>query len=907
MKKKLLFLAIVASFTLTACGGKDSLTSSEISLSDSGETSSTDSMSNETSSFDTSSEDSSSEVEIRYYDLTVMNGTGSQTHVEEGTLVTVIADEPDAGKEFVGWENADGEIVSTESTFSFTLTENTILTATYSLVDVTLVVHNGTGSNTYKYGDSVTVIADEPDTGKTFSGWRDTDSDTIISTSPSYTFTITKNLELSAEYTDLILHVTVNNGTGSGDYKYGTVITITANPAEPGTAFKCFINDDDGSPLSQEEEFELTITEDMVITAVYTTLNYTVTVVGGIGGKDYFLYGDECTITANDVPGKVFSGWEDEEGTIVSTDNPYTFTVTKDITLTATYDDAMVIGEPETYDDVVNIISTAALVENNLETMSFVNQTDSGKETNVSVTFYKDGLVAEGSGPYSDSSYASIYDLTHSYQVKNGKLFEVLDSAYPYSSSYDKAVAKSMVESVNDSDLEILSSDATGIIDNFGAISKLSVILGDFAEDATMNVEHIDGRYNITFTKVLPNETSTLYGTFDLEIVVNSSDNFVTSYSYHHKRYVISTMVENGELKADATPRDNIYTIVEASKSDTELENMPEDVASEKIDNYFISDFTFRGSYYQNNTSRSFTSENPLVAAGYSITNWTMSDILPTTSIESKTLYFLSSSDEDVITINTNKKGITTIAEGTSQVVVSTSAGVTKTVTFTVGQLPPASISISCADKVVIGETIELTATVTPTDSVETVNWSVNDINLAEIVTEDGKTMLKGKASGFVTVTATSTADESILATKSVFVSAGDLTDDQLKESLVGTWQIIMNSYSNTGFTFTFKEDGTVIVVDTYRGTSAKISCNATWTLTHKSDSEKPHNGTYYTLKGDDYYVIEIDVIEMTDSPSYMLYDFHLAIAKDGSGLTYHFIPGSSSASTQEGNLLKIA
>ncbi|MCH5172309.1 MAG: hypothetical protein J1F31_05740 [Erysipelotrichales bacterium] len=800
---------------------------------------------------------------------------------------------------------------STSGSTSSSGTSNNVDTTKY--FDV--IVNNGTGSQTHvAEGTFVTVVANEPATGKTFSGWRDVEEDRIVSNSSTYTFEVVKDIELTAEYTDLVLHIIVHNGTGTGDYLYGTVITITANEPEKGKSFKLFM-DEHGNVLSRNQEFELTVTEDMVITATYETINYTVIVIGGTGGKDYFLYGEECTVTANNIPGKIFVGWENEQGTIVSKNNPYTFNVTSDITLTAKFEDAIVTEKPETYADVVSVISQAALVENNLESLSFKEQLvdqvlDEAKAKNINMVFYKDGVVAEGTGPTYLGQYASAYPLVHAYQIKNGRLYETLDFDYAYASSYEIATAKTMVDNVTNSDLEVLSSDATQIIENYGIINKLAKLLADFDEDSTLNVEDMDGsNYKIILSKVLTKETSALYGTFDLEIVVRSSDNFITSYNYSHKRYVRSSQVEdstdvNSPLKPNATPRDNIYTIVEASKSPTELENMPSDVVNEKIDSYFISDFTFTGSYYQNNTSRSFTSENPLVAAGFSITSWTMTNVTPSTAIESKTLYFLSSSNEDVITINSNGKGITTIQEGTSDIVVATSTGVSKTVTFTVGQLPPTSITINTtSDKIGIDESVELTATVNPSGSIETVTWSVNDSELAEIITENGKTMLRGKSSGFVTVTATSTANVNVMASKTIFVSAGDLSTDELKETIVGTWQYIF--YSNQGFTFTFNDNGTVTIVDTYRGASAKISCNATWELTTKTDDEMLHNGSV-TAMNDEYYVIEITNIELTDSPAYYIHDFHLVIAKDGSSLTYHFIPGSDAASTQSGNLTKI-
>lgn len=64
-------------------------------------------------------------------------------------------------------------------------------------------------------------------------------------------------------------------------------------------------------------------------------VTYTVTVVGGTGGGE-FEEGENCTLTATVPEGKVFVRWT-VDGQQVSTDNPYTFAVTKDVTVTAEF------------------------------------------------------------------------------------------------------------------------------------------------------------------------------------------------------------------------------------------------------------------------------------------------------------------------------------------------------------------------------------------------------------------------------------------------------------------------------------------------------------------------------------------------------------------------------------------
>ena len=83
---------------------------------------------------------------------------------------------------------------------------------------------------------------------------------------------------------------------------------------------------------------------DLIIAKIGT---HKVTVTGGTvsGGKEFVKAGEKITITA-DAPsaGKVFTGWKDGSGKIVSTNKDYTFTVDGEINLTAVYDNAAAAG-----------------------------------------------------------------------------------------------------------------------------------------------------------------------------------------------------------------------------------------------------------------------------------------------------------------------------------------------------------------------------------------------------------------------------------------------------------------------------------------------------------------------------------------------------------------------------------
>ncbi len=57
------------------------------------------------------------------------------------------------------------------------------------------------------------------------------------------------------------------------------------------------------------------------------------------GESKFYTHGESVTVTAEEKEGKVFKGWQDESGKIVSTEKEYTFEVTDERVLTAVYGD----------------------------------------------------------------------------------------------------------------------------------------------------------------------------------------------------------------------------------------------------------------------------------------------------------------------------------------------------------------------------------------------------------------------------------------------------------------------------------------------------------------------------------------------------------------------------------------
>jgi len=130
--------------------------------------------------------------------------------------------------------------------------------------------------------------------------------------------------------------------------KAGETITITAKGAPTGKVFDKWTCETAGvtiefaSATSSTTTFEMPACE-ITIQAHFRDVGDAPSVeikVNGGTGAGVVKKGESITVTANDpAEGKVFKGWQDESGEIVSTEKSYKFTVSEEKTLTAVYGD----------------------------------------------------------------------------------------------------------------------------------------------------------------------------------------------------------------------------------------------------------------------------------------------------------------------------------------------------------------------------------------------------------------------------------------------------------------------------------------------------------------------------------------------------------------------------------------
>ena len=144
--------------------------------------------------------------------------SGGGTYVY-GDNVTVTAT-ANTGYDFANWTE-NGNVVSTNPSYSFTVQNNINLVANFSKKQFTVNLSSNpsdggstSGGGTYGYGDNVTVTA-TANTGYDFTNW--TKNGNVVSSNPSYSFTVQNNINLVANFAVQVnLSVSKNAITLSG-------------------------------------------------------------------------------------------------------------------------------------------------------------------------------------------------------------------------------------------------------------------------------------------------------------------------------------------------------------------------------------------------------------------------------------------------------------------------------------------------------------------------------------------------------------------------------------------------------------------------------------------------------------------------------------------------------------------
>ena len=138
-----------------------------------------------------------------------------------------------------------GTVSAVRSDYDKTLTVIVTWSKTAEVTKYDVTVNGGTGSAKYAQGDTVTITAGTPASGKQFKEWTVVSGGVTLasSTSDTTTFTMPANaVEVTATYEDIPVTkygVTVNSGTTANtEYAENDTVTIIANSPASGKQFK---------------------------------------------------------------------------------------------------------------------------------------------------------------------------------------------------------------------------------------------------------------------------------------------------------------------------------------------------------------------------------------------------------------------------------------------------------------------------------------------------------------------------------------------------------------------------------------------------------------------------------------------------------------------------------------------
>jgi uncharacterized repeat protein (TIGR02543 family) len=246
------------------------------------------------------------------------------------------------------WQSGTTAIPSNWTTRDWYDNDNTLIKVTATPAYRYSCFVEGT-SDYYKSGDTVTLKC-TPLNGYSFSGWYVNDS--LISSNSTYTFTASSSVEVTPVLNEpVFVNITVNvndstkgSATGGGRYAVGYTATLTATPSSNPYYFVGWYSNN--VLLSSNTTYSFTASDDMTIEARFADkAQYSVTVatndatMGSTTGSGTYYVGDSVTVTCSPNTGYTFTGWY-VNGTKVSSSTSYTFTITSNITITATFEEA---------------------------------------------------------------------------------------------------------------------------------------------------------------------------------------------------------------------------------------------------------------------------------------------------------------------------------------------------------------------------------------------------------------------------------------------------------------------------------------------------------------------------------------------------------------------------------------
>lgn len=266
----------------------------------------------------------------------------------EGSTVS-LAVTPNAGYVFANWTE-DAVVVSTSPNYTFVAHANRTLVANFALAGTGKIITTSStpavggstsGGGEYALNSSATVIA-TASPGYKFSKWLV--NGTSVSTSSSYTFTVTAHRTLVAKFKPVYGVTVVANPPQGGEPEadpFYELNELAKLKSKPNTGWSLVSWTQNGVVVSTDIDFSFNVTGNRDLVANYAfgkriDLLADPKTAGNVSGEGVFLTGTPVTVSAEARPGYIFLDWT-ESDTPVSTDADYTFTSTVPRLLTARF------------------------------------------------------------------------------------------------------------------------------------------------------------------------------------------------------------------------------------------------------------------------------------------------------------------------------------------------------------------------------------------------------------------------------------------------------------------------------------------------------------------------------------------------------------------------------------------
>jgi len=294
------------------------------------------------------------------YDLIIITKEGNNIIVvdtlksDSNTTATITAKLDDCHT-FINWTDANDNVISTEVSFDIYMIKDTTLNANFELNRFYLTLEaeengsvNPAGTIEKDCGEEFLITA-VPDDGYKFVSWKN-NAGSVVSTEISMYVTIISDTTLIAtfeERPDEFIVKTIASTEAGGVVYGGGVYSPNANVTLTAIVYDCytFINwtDDAGNEISKESSFEITVTSDTTLTANFKIKLFNITLKSEENGSVVSLpdvsreCGSVVNIEAIPDDGYKFYSWKDNDGKVISTNNPYDVKMLSDTLLIATF------------------------------------------------------------------------------------------------------------------------------------------------------------------------------------------------------------------------------------------------------------------------------------------------------------------------------------------------------------------------------------------------------------------------------------------------------------------------------------------------------------------------------------------------------------------------------------------